>query len=295
MTTPTADNPDGVRPLPYRIGRDYRIRWQVLLPLIALHAGALAAPFYFRWDALLWALVAWQATGLGITVGYHRLLAHRSFETRAPVKWMLLLLAAFTLQQGPLSWVRIHRAHHAHADRDADPHSPLRGFWYGHIGWTFLAHRIAGRSPEVRRVPPDLARDPVVRFFEKAHYPIYFSSLLAIYLLWGWAYFLWVGCFRTVLCLHVTWSVNSFSHGCGYRSHETNDISTNNPWVAAVTAGEGWHNNHHRFPRSARHGLRPGEFDQSWWCIRLLGWLGLAWNIRVADPETGKTRILNPK
>src|SRR5262249_16697393 len=148
-----------------------------------------------------------------------------------------LLCASISLQQGPISWVRIHRAHHAHSDTDADPHNQKYGFFYGHIGWTFLAYRDRGRSEQIRRVPPDLEHDRVIAFFEKIHYQIFIVSMCVIYACGGVPYLLWAGCFRTIFVLHATWSVNSIAHRNGYRRFPTADTSTNNPFVASITFG----------------------------------------------------------
>lgn len=274
----------------------FRIRWQVLLPLIAMHMGALLAFYYITWDALLLTVVLWLVTGLfGITIGYHRLLTHRAFETYPWVRRFHALCAAPALQQGPLAWVRQHRAHHAYSDTEKDPHPQYLGFGFGHMGWSFLSHKTICRSKLAKLEPVDLKDDPVMRFLEQWHLPLVILSLVGLYLWGGLPYLLWAGCFRIVWVMHITWTVNSLGHRFGYRSYDTADKSTNNWLVAALAFGEGWHNNHHRFPDSARQGLLPWEIDLSWHWIRFLRFLGLAWNVR--EPEAvaiSKTRFSNP-
>lgn len=260
----------------------YRIRWKVLVPLTLLHLGALAAPFFYSDTNLAVFLILWLVTGLfGITVGYHRLLAHRAFQTKSAVRAFHLACASISLQQGPISWVRIHRAHHKFADRIEDPHYQDNGFFFGHMGWSFLAHRQIGRSDLVKQLPNDLKNDRLAIFFERWHYPIFLASLLLFYAIGGLGLLLWAGCLRTVFVMHITWSVNSITHRFGTRTHETRDKSTNHPVIAFLAWGEGWHNNHHRFPNSARQGLHRLEYDPSWYWIKFLSLCGLAWDIRL--------------
>lgn len=265
---------------------DFRIRWKVFFPLLLLHMGALAAFWNFTWPAFIAFLVLWAVTGLlGITVGYHRLLAHRSFETHKLVRLFHLICSSISLQQGPISWVRIHRAHHRHSDTRADPHCQLYGFFFGHMGWSFLSHKEIGRSELARTIPNDLRNDKLILFFETYHYHFFIASLVALAWIGGWPLFLWAGCFRTVFVMHITWSVNSLTHRYGYRNYETIDWSTNYWPIGILAWGEGWHNNHHKFPYSARHGLRWWEVDLSWAWIRILKTLGLAWNIKLPDQK----------
>lgn len=263
-----------------------RIRWQVLLPLIALHLGAFAALFFFDLRAAVLALALWVITGmLGITVGYHRLLNHNAFSTYPWVRRFHAVCASFALQQGPLDWVRVHRAHHANADTDRDPHTQRHGFWYGHMGWPFLSFETLGRSKLLKVVPQDLAQDPWMVFLNRFHLHIVVASLIGLYAWGGLPFLLWAGCFRIVFVMHVTWAVNSLGHRYGYTSYELEDLSTNNWFVAMLTFGEGWHNNHHRFPTSARQGLTPWEVDLSWYWISFLQKIGLAWDVQTPASE----------
>ena len=260
----------------------FRVRFQVLVPLLLFHILSPGAFFFFSWEAFFSFVLLWIVTGmLGVTVGYHRLLAHRSFKTFKLVGWFHALCASISFQQGPLSWVRLHRAHHAYSDSLRDPHPQSEGFFFGHAGWPFLAHRSIGRSELVKRAPRDLAEDPFMVFLERNHLVIGLVFLLVLYLAFGIDMLFWAGFFRIVFVMNATWLVNSVCHRWGYRSHRTKDESRNNALVALLTFGEGWHNNHHAFPSSARQGLRWWEVDLSYAYIRLLGALGLAWDIKL--------------
>ncbi|MBW8887702.1 MAG: acyl-CoA desaturase [Fibrobacteres bacterium] len=263
--------------------------------LAALHAGAFAAFFHFEAGFFLAALLLWQATGiLGVSVGYHRLLNHRSFECPRPIKWVLLFLAGLAGQLGPIRWVRVHRFHHAHSDTDLDPHTPRRGFWFAHLAWLFQAGR-RGNEPALQEPPADLLADPDCRFFERAYPFLFYGSLAAIGWGWGWAGFLWLGTFRLAVTLHSILSINSVGHVFGRRDFDLPDDSRNLRLWAAFTGGEALHNNHHAHPRSARFACRPWEPDAGWLAIRSLAALGLAWNVRYYDPVTGSLAILRPR
>jgi stearoyl-CoA desaturase (delta-9 desaturase) len=226
-------------------------------------------------------------TGLGVTMGYHRLLTHRSFRTPRLIEYLLAILGSLANQGGPLQWIAIHRVHHQHSDDDGDPHSPHDGGWWAHIWWWMPYIPSLDDPRRYLRYVADLANDPVHRFLDRFH--IFLPLTLACLLYgagewWGGVGLSWVvyGIFvRTTLLYHATSLVNSASHIWGYRSHNTRDGSTNLWWVALITLGEGWHNNHHAFPNSAKHGLRWWEVDVTYWLIRLMGLVGLARQIRV--------------
>lgn len=262
--------------------RDFKIRWHVLIPLVVLHAGALAAFWFVDFYAIGVAVALWVITGmLGITVGYHRLLAHQALEMPRWLKRFHLFCGVLAFQLGPITWVRMHRAHHAYSDRLQDPHPQLFGFWYGHMGWTFLAHKEIGRGPRWKETPQDLLQDPFVSWLERNVLWFFLGSLVLLYALGGLPLLLWAGFFRWAWVSHITWCVNSVGHRFGYRNFETNDQSTNHWLVALLAFGEGWHNNHHRFPSSAKQGLKFWEFDLSWQWIRLLKFFGLAWDVKT--------------
>jgi len=264
------------------IPTNVRIKWDIMLGIAAVHVGALLAPFTFTWDAF-WAFLwlQWITGLLGITLCYHRLLAHRSFQVPKWLEYGLTLCGTLALQGGPLKWVATHRVHHAFSDRPQDPHSPRRGFWWAHVGWLFAWDETLDQPDHYTRFVPDLARDPVHRFIEKTEL-LYTLALGGALYAWGGLPFLVWGLFaRLVFVYHVTWLVNSASHLWGYQSYRTNEGSRNNWWVALLSYGEGWHNNHHAYLHSAAHGLRWWELDLTYLTIRMLGWLKLARRIRL--------------
>lgn len=298
--TPQPDSPPAP---PARRG----IGWASMLWIGGLHLAALAAPFFFTWSGLVVFAALYVVTGLGITLGYHRLLTHRSFATNRFVEYLLTLSGVLANQDGPLSWASTHRKHHTHSDEPDDPHSPAEhGFWWAHVGWWM---RPEPRDPDRALFNvKDLARDPVMRFLERWHW--LFPILLGVVLfglgeVWsgsGLSWVLWGVAARTVFVYHATWLVNSAAHKWGYRQFNTSDKSRNLWWVALVTFGEGWHNNHHAHQRSAAHGLRWWEFDITYLIIRSMAWMGLARDIHVspkpkAKPGSRKSvwRILWPK
>ena len=277
-------------------GPDY----PVIFWLALLHVGALAAPFFFTWQAVAVAAVLYWLTGsIGVCLGYHRLLTHGAFKTYRPVRWLIALIGGLSGEGCAIDWVANHRKHHAHSDHDGDPHSPQDGAWWAHVFWLGWAIHGAERKAHVNRWAPDLARDAGMRWLGYLFLPLHIVSgvilLLAGYALGG-AYmaasFLVWGLFvRLVVVLHSTWLVNSAAHMWGYRNYTTTDDSRNNWWVALITFGEGWHNNHHAYPRMARQGHRWWEFDPTFGVIRLMQWTGLAWD--VVDYQRARMRDHN--
>jgi len=241
------------------------------------HAGALAALFFFSWKALVISVFLWWISGsLGIGMGYHRLLTHSGYRTPKWVEYFLTTCATLALEGGPIFWVATHRIHHQNSDQQGDPHTPLDGKWWAHMGWILSGKSMHHDTTTLARYVPDLARDKFHVWITKYHYlPL---TLLGIGLLalGGWRLVLWGIFLRTVIGLHCTWMVNSITHTWGSRRFLTRDRSTNNWWVAICTFGEGWHNNHHAHPVSARHGIAWYEVDMNWYGIWLLKKLGLA-------------------
>jgi stearoyl-CoA desaturase (delta-9 desaturase) len=242
-------------------------------------------------------------TGVGVTVGYHRLLTHRSFATRPWVAYLLAVLGSMAVQGPVIDWVADHRKHHAHTDTDGDPHSPhvgdgsgLRGLWHAHVGWLFSTQGQAAK----RRYAPDMLEDRGMRVINRA-FPALAALSLAIPAALGWLLtgtgagaatgLLWGGLVRIFFLHHVTWSINSICHFYGRRRFETDDYSTNVAWLAPVSLGEAWHHNHHAFPRSASHGLRWWELDVSALVIRALQRLGLAWNVVRIAPQRQEAKL----
>ena len=268
--------------------QDQPINWLVVVVFGLFHIGAVASLFMFSWQALVVAVVLyWVAGSLGIGMGYHRLLTHRGYKTPKLVEYFLSLCGTLAVEGGPANWVVTHRIHHRFSDQDGDPHSPRDGGWWAHMGW-ILVGRAQEHPPAVlRRYAPDLMRDPIQCWLNRLYiWPIIFLAV-GLYALGGWPFVTWGLCLRVVLGLHATWLVNSATHMWGTRRFATRDDSRNNWWVACLTFGEGWHNNHHAHPTSARHGLAWYEIDMNWWGIRTLKWLGLAKGIRqvrLKDP-----------
>ena len=259
------------------------------LPFISVHVACLTV-LLVGWSffAVVVAAGAYVARGFGITAFYHRLFSHHAFRTSRAVQFAGALLASSAAQRGPLWWVGHHRRHHRQSDKPGDLHSPLqRGLTMAHVGWQFESQASPTHVDEV----PDLARFPELRFLDRHHYVAPVSLALAMFgtgclvgrlfrgvtdgpqlLVWGFL-------ISTVLLYHATFSVNSLAHRFGRRPHATTDGSTNNWFVALVTLGEGWHNNHHRFPGTARHGFRRRQFDPTHLGLRILRRLGLVWDL----------------
>ncbi len=249
-------------------------------------------------------------TVIGITVGYHRLYTHRAFEAIAPVRLILAVLGSFALQGPLIQWCAIHRRHHQESDREGDPHSPhqhgngifgfITGFWHSHVGWLFHPD-----PADMERSIADLLKDPVARWADKWFWALVALGLiipagigLLVHHSWAGAVtaLLWGGLVRIFIQHHATFSINSVCHVWGSRPFKSSDQSRNNPIFGVVSFGEGWHNNHHAFPTSARHGLRWWQLDLSYLFIKTLQIMGLAWNVRVPSEtaQRAKARDVEP-
>ena len=266
---------------------DNAINWVTAGFMAAFHIGAVAGLFYLSWKALLVSAFLWWVSGsLGIGMGYHRLLTHRGYKTPKWVEYFLTACATLALEGGPIFWVATHRIHHQHSDHEGDPHSPVDGTWWAHMGWILMGKSIHHDATTLAHYVPDLAKDRFHVWITKYHY---FSVILVSAILFaiGGLPWLLVGVFlRTVIGLHSTWMVNSITHMWGKRRFATRDLSTNNWLVAIFTFGEGWHNNHHAHPVSARHGLKWYEMDLNWYGIWSLQKLGLArdvYRVKLSD------------
>ena len=254
------------------------------LALAGIHLIALLAfvPAFFSWSAVAVLFVLCYITGgIGITLGYHRLLTHRSLQVPKPIEYLFTFLGVLALQGGPISWVATHRRHHTYADREGDPHGMDRGFWWAHVGWLYLPNPALPTPAEERRLAADIVSDPFYRFLDRTSALWQVALGLLLFALGGWSWVIWGIFARLVVTYHLTWFVNSAAHWTGYRTFRTGDFSTNSWWVAVLTWGEGWHNNHHAFPFSARHGLRWFEFDITWLMIKLLRVVGIVRNVKV--------------
>jgi len=246
------------------------------------HLGALAAPFFLNWKAMLLALfLLWIAGGPGIGIGYHRLLTHRGFKTYKWIEYFLTACATLTLEGGPFFWVAVHRVHHQNADKEGDPHSPRDGGFWSHMGWIITGRALVNHAPELLPYVPDLRKDKFHCWISKWHWVPTTTLGLILLATGGLSWVVWCVFLRTVVGLHSTWFVNSATHMWGSRRFLTSDTSRNSFWVAILSFGEGWHNNHHAYPQVARHGLRWYEIDFNWYVLWTLQKLGLIWDVKL--------------
>ncbi|MDY6938960.1 MAG: acyl-CoA desaturase [Cyanobacteriota bacterium] len=261
------------------------LNWYAIAWIGGLHVFACLAflPSNFSWSAVGVALLLhWITGGVGITLGWHRLVSHRSFQVPKWLEYFLVLCGTLSCQAGPLDWIGMHRIHHLHSDEITDPHSSVKGFWWSHVVW--MLYNIPMKS-EVHKFTKDIDSDPFYQFCQKYFIPIQFALGFLLYFLGGSPFVIWGIFVRMVVVFHCTWLVNSATHKFGYRSYNSDDRSRNCWWVALMTYGEGWHNNHHTFQYSARHGLHWWEIDITWMTIRLLETLGLATNVKLPTAE----------
>ncbi len=258
------------------------INWPVLLIISTFHVGALWAPFTFSWARLGWCLALhWLTCSVGICLGYHRLLTHRSLKVPRVVEHMLTFCGVIAGQGGPIGWVSTHRNHHYRSDEAGDPHTPREGFFWAHMAWCLHYSVPRSEYDYYKKFAKDLVRDPMHIFWNRTQgYWVVGTSLLVLFI-WGWSMFVWAVCLRMVLSYHSTWLVNSAAHCWGYRLYETPEGSRNLWWVALASYGEGWHNTHNACQISARHGHRWWEFDATYLFIALLKRLRLASHIRL--------------
>lgn len=257
--------------------RKSNIRWGNASFLILAHLAAVAALFFWSWPAIITAVVLyWVAGSLGIGMGFHRLITHRGYKVPKVVEYFLAVCGTLAVEGGPIQWVTTHRIHHAHTDRNGDPHTPRDGGWWAHVGWVVLGNAQNHDQATLQRYSPDLMKQPFYVWLNRFFYVPLLILAVALLVFGGWGVMLWGVFLRVTLALHATWLVNSATHMWGRKRFETGEDSTNSWWVALLTFGEGWHNNHHAHPTSARHGLRWYEIDFNWWGIRVLQLMGLA-------------------
>jgi fatty-acid desaturase len=263
------------------------MNWPTTAVMVLVHLGAFGALFMFNWLAFSVAVfLYWFATGLGISMGYHRLLTHRSYKLPLALEYLFAVCGTLTLEGGPISWVAIHRIHHQKADQPGDPHSPRDGGWWAHAGWLLFGEATHNKTRLMSKFAPDLAKREFYVWLNDYHWAPLVSLAVVLLAFGGLSMMLWGVCVRVVFGLHATWLINSVTHMCGSRRFPTADDSRNNWWVALITFGEAWHNNHHAFPTSARHGLAWYELDASWIQIKVLSWLRVAKRIHVANIDS---------
>jgi stearoyl-CoA desaturase (delta-9 desaturase) len=282
----------------------------VVVPFLGVLAAAVVLwQRFLSWSDLAVFAVMYVLSAFGVTVGFHRLLTHRAFQTRPWLRYTLAVFGSLSVQGPVIDWVADHRKHHTFTDEEGDPHSPhagqgkglkgmATGLWHAHVGWLFSTHGQASS----RRFAPDLLEEPVMRRINRSFPLIALASLLVPFALGyalsggslvagGLSALLWGGLVRIFIVHHITWSINSICHFFGRRRFDVDDESTNVFWLALPSLGEAWHHNHHAFPRSAFHGLRWWEFDPSGWLILGLERIGLAWDVVKVTPERARERL----
>lgn len=266
------------------------LSWTSVAFFGAVHALALLAPWFFSWSALgVTLFMHWLFGSIGICLGYHRLLTHRSFQVPKPLEYVIALIGALALQGGPIFWVAGHRMHHLHTeDNDKDPYSARRGFWWSHMLWLFYPKSEFFNYNNYKRFAPDLERDPFYRWLNRYFLLLQLPLGLCLYLLGGWSFVIYGLFVRSVLLWHSTWLINSATHLRGYRTFSSDDNSRNLWWAALLTYGEGWHNNHHAYPNVAKAGWKWWELDMTWWAIQALQSLGLARRVVLPPHEGGQ-------
>ena len=275
----------------YFFNRKFQLRDISVLGLVtAMHVGLLFAPATFSAGSFVLCMVMYFLTGcIGITFGYHRLIAHKSFVVPKWIEYIAAYCGALTIQGDPIEWASTHRYHHLHTDTPKDPHSSYEGAWWSHAGW-FLDNEMTLSRTEDHSNAKEMRSQPFYRYLQKTYMWHILLSYALLYAFGGFPALIWGGCVRTCIVWHITWSVNSVCHIYGRQEYDTKDLSKNN-WLFGILAwGEGWHNNHHAFEYSARHGLKWWQFDLTWIIIRSLQLVGLAWKVKLPT-EAAKAKL----
>ena len=281
-----------------------RLQWVKSVPFFAIHALAIVGVIAggWSWKGFALAIALYVIRMFGVTAGYHRYFSHRTFRTSRVMQFVFALLATSSAQKGVLWWAAHHRVHHKFSDQEGDVHSLKReGFWWSHVGW-ILSEKYDGTDE--KRVK-DLTRFPELRFLDRFH--LLMPTLLGVGLFFagGWHALLWGLFVSTTLLWHGTFTINSLTHYFGNRRYVTTDNSKNNVWLALITLGEGWHNNHHYYPASTRQGFFWWEIDVTYYVLKVMSWLGLVWDLQsptekvrdnyVRGPEFGKAPVAEPR
>jgi len=291
LHTQTASLLEDVHPLS-RAAQGSKMNWPTLVFVALFHVGAVASFFFFSWSALAVAAITWfVAINLGICLGYHRLLTHRGYRTSRPLTYFLAVCGTLALEGSPLYWVVNHRIHHQLTDKHGDPHTPEDGAWWSHAGWVIHGEGLSAQPELLQKYAPDLLKDPFLVLLSKYHYVPLIVLAVALFAAGGVPWLFWGIFLRVTLGLHSVWFVNSATHIWGSRRFATKDESRNLWWVALLTGGEGWHNNHHAFPVSARHGFAWYEFDLNYYVLWTLCKLGLVRHINLARPLHEKSGL----
>ena len=258
--------------------------WRNVVMVVSFHLLAIPVLWTFSWQNLAALLIGnWIVGSLGVGLGWHRLLTHRGFKAPKWLEYTLSIFATMSMQDPPDKWIATHRMHHKFVDTDKDPHSARSGFWWPQIGWVIWGKAQDHDEATMKKYVPDLLKDRGHVLISRFYLVPIALSILLLFAIGGWSMVVWGVFARVVVGWHTTWFVNSLSHIYGKRPHDTGDLSTNNWFVAILTFGEGWHNNHHMSPSSARHGTEWYQFDMNWIAIRIFEKLGWAKNIRQFD------------
>ncbi len=262
--------------------------WTSAAFFATIHALALLAPWFFSWSALgVTIFLHWLLGSIGICLAYHRLLTHRSFQVPQWLEYILATIGALALEGGPIFWVSAHRLHHAHTeDKDKDPYSASRGFWWSHMLWLLYPREPFFNYESYKKYAADLARHAYYRWLNRNFLLLQIPLGLLLYALGGWSFVIYGIFLRAVLLWHSTWLINSATHLRGYRNFSVDDGSRNLWWAAILTYGEGWHNNHHARPRVAKAGQRWWEIDMTWWAIQILRIFGFAKKVVMEPTQT---------
>ncbi len=268
------------------------LNWKNVTIIASFHLLAIPALFTFSWQNVAAMIIGnWIVGSLGVGLGWHRLLTHRGFKAPKWLEYTLSLFATMSIQDSPDKWVATHRIHHAFTETEKDPHSTRVGFWWAQMGWIVWGTAQDHDAATLKRYVPDLIKDRGHALISRFYYVPIIISAAIFFAIGGWPMVIWGVFARVVVGWHTTWFVNSLSHIYGSRPFDTGDDSTNNWFVALLTFGEGWHNNHHMSPTSARHGLKWYQFDMNWIAIRLLEKLGWATDIRIFDAEKDRFEL----
>lgn len=260
-----------------------KYEWGAVIPFVLLHAACVTVFWIpFRRKLLVWLVAAYLVRMFGITAGYHRYFSHRSYKMGRVAQFCMAFLAQTSAQKGVLWWAAHHREHHFYSDEAEDIHSPLqRGFWWAHVGW-ILSNQHDGYDP---RLIQDFGKFPELRWLNRHHWVPTAVLGAALFLIGGWSVFVWGYVVSTVLLFHCTFAINSLAHLWGWRRFDTPDGSRNNPLLALITLGEGWHNNHHQYMYSCRQGLCWWEVDLTFYVLKLLSWLRITRDLRGVRRE----------
>ena len=256
------------------------VRWGIVFVLTLFHVGAVSALFYASWKMLLLALVMWSISGcLGICIGYHRLLTHRSFKTRREIEYFLTLCGALGLHGGADQWIRTHFEHHTDTDGITDPHSPRHGIFWSYIGWKIFTNPNRREPKYLSKSVKRLRADPIHVWLNRFFWIPSIILIIGFYYVWGVGGVLWGVCVPVVGGWHPTWLVNLVCHRWGYRWSNAKDDARNNPWLGPIAWGENWHGNHHDQQSSARHGFKWYEIDPAWYVIWAMRFVGIVWAV----------------